>query len=59
MDLKLTAAYIGKYASRVKTWYKTITDKLLGKACGIKTAKDWHVKPLTLFITPKSHHKTI
>ena len=31
----------GLSASRVKTAYKTITDKLLGKASGIKTAKNW------------------
>ena len=31
----------GLSASRVKTSYKTITDKLLGKAAGIKTAKNW------------------
>ncbi len=31
----------GLSASRVKTSYKTITDKLLGKAAGITTAKNW------------------
>ena len=33
--------HYGLSASRVKTAYKTITDKLLGKASGIKTAKNW------------------
>jgi len=33
--------HYGISASRVKSLYKTITDKLLGKACGIKTAKNW------------------
>ena len=33
--------HYGLSASRVKTVYKTITDKLLGKASDIKTAKDW------------------
>ena len=31
----------GLSASRVKTAYKTITDKLLGKASDVKTAKNW------------------
>ncbi len=33
--------HYGISASRVKTLYKTITDKLLGKASDIKTAKNW------------------
>ena len=33
--------HYGLSASRVKTAYKTITDKLLGKASGVKTAKNW------------------
>ena len=33
--------HYGLSASRVKTAYKTITDKLLGKESGIKTAKNW------------------
>ena len=33
--------HYGLSASRVKTAYKTITDKLLGQASGIKTAKNW------------------
>ena len=33
--------HYGLSASRVKTAYKTITDKLLGKASDIKTAKNW------------------
>jgi hypothetical protein len=33
--------HYGLSASRVKTAYKTITDKLLGKAYGIKTTKNW------------------
>ncbi len=31
----------GLLASRVKTAYKKITDKLLGKASGVKPAQDW------------------
>jgi len=33
--------HYGLSASQVKTAYKTITDKLLGKASGVKTAKNW------------------
>jgi len=33
--------HYGLSASRVKTAYKTITDKLLGRASGVKTAKNW------------------
>ena len=33
--------HYGLLASRVKTTYKKITDKLLGKASGVKTAQDW------------------
>ena len=33
--------HYGLSASRVKTAYKTITDKLLGQASGVKTAKNW------------------
>ena len=33
--------HYGLSASRVKTAYKIITDKLLGKAADIKTAKNW------------------
>ncbi len=33
--------HYGLSASRVKTAYKTITDKLLGKAPDVKKAKNW------------------
>ena len=33
--------HYGLLASRVKTAYKKITDKLLGMASGVKTAQNW------------------
>jgi hypothetical protein len=38
--------HYGLSASRVKAIYKTITDKLLGKASDVKTAKTWRERQL-------------